>query len=109
MSFLKSHHSYIVTINGVPKHISGDNMTISDIQNETVDINGNDNSSDSDSMSVISDSSSIDNISDDHMDRQHFQFVPGHQIEQPRQHVPLSPYCLRSGTVLRNYNFVKRH
>ena len=87
------------------KHISGDNMTISDIDNESI-ANGSDKNSELGWMSTISDDSSVD-ISDDHMVRQHFQAVPN--VQQPRMQVQLSPRRLRSGTVLRYLDFVKRH
>ena len=71
---VQSRNTYIVQINGVPKHISGDNMTISDIDNESI-VNDSDKNSDLDSISIVSDDSSVD-ISDDHMIGQQFQFVP---------------------------------
>ena len=89
----------------MPKHISGDNMTISDIDNESI-VNDSDKNSELDSISIISDDSSVD-ISDDHMNQQHFQFVPN--VQQPRMQAQLSPRRLRSGTVLRYLEFVKRH
>ena len=61
---VQSRNSYIVQMNGAQKHISGDNMSIVDSDDESITNNDNDINSDSDSESIsgISD----DSFGDDH-------------------------------------------
>ena len=104
VSDIKSKNSYIVNINGIPKHISGDNMSHTvpiDNDNEFVDGNDKDNVSVAESDT----DSEIDNISlfsDDDVD----QIIDYRSQLAPQQDnvipAPASPRRLRSGRLYKN-------
>ena len=106
-----SKNSYTVDINGVSKHISGDNMshtviTNSDDDNENekdnVSITGSSLDTDTDSISIISD----DDINDSLPVTPNLRVIP--QTERNNTPVPVSPRKLRSGRVYKS-NRHKRH
>ena len=103
---VKSKNSYIVDINGVPKHISGDNMShtvIIDNNSETIDNNDNekDNVSDTESDTDTDDSISLFS-EDDTTATPNFRLAPQQGNVRRHQPAPALPRRLRSGRVLAN-------
>ena len=104
---VKSKNSYTVDINGVPKHISGDNMShtvIVDNDSESIDDNENDKDNVSDNGSDTD--TDIDNISlfseeNDNPVTPNFRVAP-QQHARRHQPAPASPRRLRYGRVLAN-------
>merc|ERR1712055_973683 len=88
---IKSKNSYSVNINGNIKHISGDNMSHTELSDSDSNFSDEDNISDSSSVATFSDDDSIID------DNDHPVILQPQLHVQPQRPVQLSPRRTRSG------------